>query len=679
MSVTIMDSLLRSLNPSQREAVTTTCGPLLVLAGAGTGKTSVITHRMAYLIATEAEPSEVLALTFTNKAAREMKERFFMLAHGIRAKKELNQLTASTFHSFCVRVLRKHIGWLDYKQNFSITAASDQISVMKEVLSSCGIPPSASEAGKYLALISNAKNKGMTHEQTDGRLAGAARVWQRYDETLKSRNTLDFDDLLLKVLVLLRENDHVRATLRNKIKYILVDEYQDTNRLQFDIVRRLASDEQNVCVVGDDDQSIYSWRGAESSHILEFGDHFPGAKIVKLEQNYRCTPNILKAANAVIRNNARRHGKELWAAGEEGSPVRLVEAMNDEEEAEWLASDLMRAREERRMKWEDAAILYRANHLSRVFEQTLRKYQIPYRVVGGQEFYERREVRDVLAYLSIFNDPHDDVSLLRVINTPARGIGKNAMNTLLKKSKDDHRSVWTEIEQGNFEGISTRSTTGIGAFQMLVNEYRAKFQQSTHWAETLKAFLEDIGYFAELKRTSKDATEATSRMENVIELENALGQFQEKGEGLLRDFLDAMLLRDTEDPNEKKKDKEEEGFGVTLMTLHAAKGLEFPRVYLVGVEEGILPHERVKLEGNVDEERRLFYVGITRAKQVLSITHCGTRRRYGQEEPCHPSAFLEELPEEILDRQTPMQFKKEVSHDQAAGQFASFRERLQAG
>ncbi len=676
-----MDSLLRSLNPSQREAVTTTKGPLLVLAGAGTGKTSVITHRMAYLIATEAEPSEVLALTFTNKAAREMKERFAGLAHGIRAPKELNKLTASTFHSFCVRVLRQHIGWLDYKQNFSITAASDQISVLKEVLSSCGIPPSAAEAGKFLALISRAKNKGMTYEQTDSSMEGAARVWRRYDETLKSRNTLDFDDLLLKVVELLRDNDHVRATLRNKIRFVLVDEYQDTNRLQFDIVRRLASEEQNVCVVGDDDQSIYSWRGAESSHILEFGDHFPGAKIVKLEQNYRCTPNILKAANAVIRNNARRHGKELWSAGDPGSLVRLVEAQSDEEEAEWLASDLLRAREELHMKWEDAAILYRANHLSRSFEQALRKRQIPYRVVGGQEFYERREVRDVLAYLSIFIDPNDDVSLLRVINIPARGIGKGAMGTLLKKSKDDHRSVWAEIEQGNFEGISTRSRTGIGAFQMLVNEYRAKFQQSTNWAETLKIFLEDVGYFAELKRTSKDAVEAAARMENIQEVENAMAQFQQNEEGYLRDFLDAMLLRDTEDPNSKKKDKDKDSdsWGVTLMTLHGAKGLEFGRVYLVGVEEGTLPHDRVKLEGNVDEERRLFYVGITRAKRVLSISYCGTRRRYGQEEPCHPSVFLDELPEEILDRQTAEQFKVEVSHDEAAGQFASFRERLQAG
>ncbi|MEM6600856.1 MAG: UvrD-helicase domain-containing protein, partial [Verrucomicrobiota bacterium] len=635
-----MDSLLRSLNPRQREAVTTTRGPLLVLAGAGTGKTSVITHRMAYLIATEAEPREVLALTFTNKAAREMKERFFNLAEGIQSREDLCQLTASTFHSFCVRVLRQHIGWLDYKTNFSITAASDQLSIMKEVLSSCGIPPGSAEASKYLAWISQAKNKGLTYKQADGRLAGAARVWQRYDETLKSRNTLDFDDLLLKVLELLQGNDHVRATLRNKIRYILVDEYQDTNRLQFDMVQRLASDEQNVCVVGDDDQSIYSWRGAESSHILEFGDHFPGAKVVKLEQNYRCTPNILTVANAVIRNNARRHSKELWAAGEDGSPVRLVAAMNDEEEAEWLASDLMRAREERRIQWEEAAVLYRANHLSRVFEQTLRKYQIPYRVVGGQEFYERREVRDVLAYLSIFNDPHDDVSLLRVINTPARGIGKNAINTLLKKSKDSRRSVWAEIEQGNFEGITTRSRTGIGAFQLLVNEYRAKFQQSANWSGTLKEFLEDIGYFAELKRTSKDAAEATSRMENVMELENALAQFQQKDEGLLRDFLDAMLLRDTEELNDKEKNQE--GFGVSLMTLHAAKGLEFTQVYLVGVEEGILPHERVKLEGNVDEERRLFYVGITRARQVLSISHCGSRRRYGQEEPCHPSVFLDE-------------------------------------
>lgn len=672
-----MQSLLKNLNPSQREAVTTTRGPLLVLAGAGTGKTSVITHRMAYLIAQGAEPSEILALTFTNKAAREMKERFAMLAYGMRSPEDLKKLTASTFHSFCVRVLRGHIEKLEYKRNFSIVASSDQVSMMKEVLSSCGINPTGAEANKFIALVSKAKNKGISAHQTDGESEGAARVWKRYDETLRSRNALDFDDLLLKVIELLREFPDVRDSLRQRIRYILVDEYQDTNRLQFEIVQRLASDRLDVCVVGDDDQSIYSWRGAESSHILDFGEHFPGARVVKLEQNYRCTPTILKAANAVIRNNVRRHGKELWSSGPEGEPIRLVTANSDQDEAEWVAADLLRGRDSHRLRWEDAAILYRANHLSRVFEQCFRQRQIPYRVVGGQEFYERREVKDVLAFLQVCINPDDDVSLLRIINVPARGIGKGATGQLLKNSKDDHRSVWEEIVSGRIDGVPTRSVTGIGAFRLLVEEYREKFIRQSSWSGTLRQMLDDIGYFAEIRRTSKDGDEAASRSENVQETINALAQYQEKGEGDLRGFLDAMLLRDTDEPY-KKEDKEKDGYGVTLMTLHAAKGLEFPRIYLVGLEEGILPHERVKMEGNTDEERRLFYVGITRAKETLSLSNCASRRRYGQEEPCHPSSFLDELPEEAVKRITASDLKTEVTAEQAAGQFASFRERLRA-
>lgn len=669
-----MEHLLRSLNPSQREAVTTTRGPVLVLAGAGTGKTSVITHRMAYLIASGAAPHQVLALTFTNKAAREMKERFAHLASGLRPPDELKQLTAGTFHSFCVRVLRQFIDRLEYKRNFAIIASSEQVGIMKEVLGACGIQPTAAEANKFIALVSRAKNRGLvgTNARDD---SSAARVWKRYDETLKSRNALDFDDLLLKTLELLRDHDQVRDILRERIRFILVDEYQDTNRLQFDIVRRLASDQNDICVVGDDDQSIYSWRGADSSHILEFADHFPGARIVKLEQNYRCTPTILKAANAVIRNNARRHGKQLWADGLPGDAIRLLAARTDQHEADWVVGDLQRARDYSHLRWEDAAILYRANHLSRIFEQTLRTKGIPYRVVGGQEFYERREVKDVLAFLAVCLDPNDDINLLRILNVPARGIGKTAATALLQQSKVDNRSVWQEIESAMTTGITGRAATGIASFRLLINEYREKFTASTNWGDTLRALLDDIGYPDEIRRTSKDAEEAASRLENIAETITALDSFQLKGEGDLRAFLDAMLLRDTEDPYSKNK-KEKDDVGVSLMTLHAAKGLEFSRVYLVGVEEGVLPHDRVKMEGNVDEERRLFYVGITRAKHVLSLSHCTTRKRYGQDEPCQPSSFLSELPEDVLNRECNEFFTREVAHDEVADHFAAFRARL---
>jgi len=672
-----MEATLDRLNPSQREAVTTIEGPLLVLAGAGTGKTRVITHRMAYLIYRGVAPSEILALTFTNKAAREMKERFGELAAGLRPPDELARLIAGTFHSFCVRVLRRHIHHLQYKGNFAIAAGSDQTGFLKEALTACGIQPGAKEVGRFAALISRAKNQGCRLESLDTH-DPVARVWNRYQDLLHSRNSLDFDDLLVKTVELLTEYPEVRKELRGQLRYLLVDEYQDTNRLQFDLLRCLASDRQDVCVVGDDDQSIYSWRGAESQHILNFSEHFPGARSVKLEQNYRCTPTILQAANAVIRHNLRRHVKELWSNGPEGEKIRLVSACDEVEEANWIATDLWKARESEQLRWEEAAVLYRANHLSRIMEQTFRQQRIPYQVVGGQEFYDRREVKDALAYLQVCLNPDDDLSLLRILNVPARGIGKAAVQTLLERSKVDHRSVWHEIIHGEMEGLSSRSRTGLASFRELVESYGQRFQHPTGWSGTFHSLLADIGYAGEIRRTSRDGEDAASRLENVQETVNALAQHEERRGGTLQEFLDAMLLRDRED-GRKDREAEPERFGVTLMTLHAAKGLEFSRVYLVGVEEGILPHDRVKLEGNTDEERRLFYVGITRAKHVLSLSHCGQRKRYGQEDPCHPSSFLDELPEETLERVQAGELEQEVSKESAADQFAAFRARLGSG
>ncbi|MDZ4788241.1 MAG: 3'-5' exonuclease [Blastochloris sp.] len=659
-----MSRFLSGLNTSQRLAVSTTEGPLLVLAGAGTGKTRVITHRMAYLIEKGVRPDQILALTFTNKAAREMKERFTTLVEPIVDVKSLKNLFAGTFHSFCVRLLRQYIENLGYKKNFTIYDDGDQQSLMKQVINRAG--GNTADVGKFKFLISLAKNKGLP--MPDGTSeALAPTVYRHYQDELKLKNAVDFDDLLVLAVKLLRDYPEVRESVRQRIRYCLVDEYQDTNTLQFEIVRRIASENNDVCVVGDDDQSIYSWRGAESANILEFDRHFHGAQIVKLEQNYRCTPNILKAANGVIKNNARRHGKTLWAEGNSGMPVRLVTAQADTEEATWLVSDIMRLRREDNRKWESFAILYRANHLSRVFEQELRRFKIPYQVIGGMEFFERREVKDMLAYLQVVLNPDDDISLLRIINTPPRGIGKTSIEKLIETSRAEKKSIW-EIMQTEMGG---RSQEGISRFVKLLSKYHVRVRQETCWSEIFKALIEEVGYFAELKRSSKDVDEARSRIQNVEELVSALVTFEEKKEGNLTDFVDTMRL-DTS----KKDEKEDAAYGVTLMTMHASKGLEFPYVYIVGVEEGTLPHDRSKAEGNIEEERRLFYVGITRAMKGLALSFCDKRKRYGQDMPCHPSSFLLELPEDILERVDAAEIGAPVKKEEASDRLKALLERL---
>jgi DNA helicase II / ATP-dependent DNA helicase PcrA len=652
--------------------VVTTHGPVLILAGAGTGKTKVITHRMAYLISEGVPPRHILALTFTNKAAREMKERYQKLVEGTRPKEEIRQLFAGTFHSFCVQVLRQHIEKLDFKRNFTILDEGDQTSILKKILGPGG-KGADQELNRVKFLIGLAKNRGMRPEQTAGSDALLARVFRRYQEELKSRNSVDFDDLLLLMVDLLDGFPEVRGELRAKHRFLMVDEYQDTNRLQFDIVRLLASDGHDVCVVGDDDQSIYSWRGAENSHIMEFSQRFPGGKTIKLEQNYRCTPRILAAANQVIANNARRHDKKLWADGLPGDPIRVMLAQNDEDEASWVAADILRAREEHNLRWEDMALLYRANHMSRLFEMELRKLRIPYRIIGGQNFYERREVKDILAYLQVIANPDNDGALLRVVNLPARGVGTTTMEDMIRRSREAGGSIWSLL-QGDLSVSYPRAYPGLTSFRQVIRDYQGKFAMPGDWAATLKGLLKDIGYEDDLKRSSKDPEEHASRSENVQGLVNALAEHQAREAGDLSSFIDTMLL----DTSDKEEDKKDDGFGVTLMTLHGAKGLEFTRVYLVGVEEGLLPHDRVKLEGNLEEERRLFYVGITRAKKWLTLTRCHSRRRYGKEEPRHPSSFLGELPEEGVEHLTTASTRVKLEGPEAASRLSALRARLAA-
>lgn len=629
-------------------------------------------------------PQSILALTFTNKAAREMKERYLSLSQGLLPGEEAGRLFAGTFHSFCVRVLRKHIQHLGYERNFTIYSESDQIDLVKEAMHDSGIVAGRKEVRAALSQLSRLKNNGVTLEQVNT-AEQMGRVFMKYQEALILRNAVDFDDLLLLVLKLLREHEEVAGALKKQLTHLLVDEYQDTNALQFDIVRRLSADRGNLCVVGDDDQSIYSWRGAESRHILEFENHFPRAKVVTLEQNYRCTPRILEAANAVIRNNVKRHAKKLWSAGDLGSPIRVMEATDDVAEATWIATDILEARRQSHLRWEEVGILYRANHLSRTIEQQLRRMRIPYRVVGGQEFFERREVKDLLAYLQVILNPSDDNQLLRIINKPARGIGKASLEQVVKSSRAQQRSVWEEIQPTAPDYLSTRAAAAFDSFRTLISGLMPRFHSEGGWAEATRDLVRELDYDHELTRTSKDAAEAASRKENIQEFINAIEQFEKekienkgKNEGqdvMLQEFIDAMLLKDR-DEKDKEKDKDENGYGVSLMTLHSAKGLEFDRVYIVGAEEGILPHDRVKLEGNLDEERRLFYVGLTRARKDLSLSYCGHRKRYGNEEPCHPSSFIEELPESALERISSLTEDKEVTHEQAVDRFAALKAKL---
>jgi len=625
--------------------------------------------------------SRIVALTFTNKAAREMKERTFSLVGARDPGREGKGLFAGTFHSYCVRLLRRFAPDVGYDRNFTIYSEGDQVGLMKDMMQEVGILAGRQEVRAALGQLSRLKNSGAGWSAVSGTDA-TGRALARYQEALKLRNAMDFDDLLILGLRLLQNHPEVRERIQSEVSHVLVDEYQDTNLMQFEIVKCLTGRTHHLCVVGDDDQSIYSWRGAESRHILEFDRQFPGVRVIRLEQNYRCTPRILEAANAVIRNNARRHGKKLWSDGPPGETIRLLSALNEVDESAWIAADLMEARREGHLPWEEVGILYRANHLSRPIEQELRRMRIPYRVVGGQEFFERREVKDLLAYLQVILNPDDDSQLLRIINKPARGIGKTSLEAVVQSSRAVGHSIWAEMQRDGGAHLPARSRAGFESFQQLVSEFQPRFAaEPGQWAPTLRALIEELDFEQELVRTSKDPEEASSRRENVRELVRGLEVFaegvdrsQEKPEGL-REFIDSMLLRDRE---EKDSKEEENGYGVSLMTLHGAKGLEFKRVYLVGVEEGILPHDRVKMEGNVDEERRLFYVGLTRAKEVLTLSHCQNRKRYGQDEPCHPSTFLSELPESVLEHVEATDAHVELEADEAVDRFAALSARLEA-
>src|SRR5215213_5006492 len=644
---------LSQLNEQQREAVLATDGPLLILAGAGSGKTRVIAHRIAFLIAEKKIASwNILAVTFTNKAADEMRQRVQRLLH---TQERSDLPLVSTFHSLCVRILRQDIEKLNdkYTRRFTIYDQDDSIRLIKQCIRELGydekyIAPRATQSA-----ISSAKNHGEDStafaaraEYMDERRAAMAKVYEMYEARLHGNNALDFDDLLIKTVRLLRDVDEVREKYNNKFRYILVDEYQDTNSLQFALISLITQKSKNICVVGDEDQSIYKWRGADISNILNFEKHFPKTKTIRLEQNYRSTQTILDVAGAVVKNNLERKGKNLWTSNPRGGRVGYYQALDAEAEARWVANKIVEhRREEREIR---AAVLYRTNSQSRVFEEAMRRAGLQYNIIGGFSFYERLEVRDIIAYLKLALNPNDSIALGRVINSPPRGIGKTTIEELERRARDYDMSLWeiisNVIEQpGN---LGARAISALKSFRSIINKL-AKLavtpdeSNKEPVSDVVRAAILETGYEMSLRGERTD--EAEGRLENLQELVNAAVDYDDQGIEGLREFIDHSAL--VSDQDEYKRDAP-----VTLMTAHSAKGLEFPLVFVVGLEDGLFPHSRAASDrAELEEERRLAYVAMTRAERYLYVTHAMKRRVYGEELGSEPSQFLNEMPTELLE------------------------------
>lgn len=610
-----MAEILEGLNTAQQEAVQTMSGPVLILAGAGSGKTKTLTHRIANLIANGVLPQEILALTFTNKAAREMRERLAKLLGRENSFSFMPWM--GTFHSICVKMLRIEAESVGLDKSFVIYDTDDRLALIKRAMKELQVSDKSVKPKAAEAAISKAKNEG---KMPDEMLADAyypnqqqiARVYERYEEMRKKADAVDFDDLLLYVARLLRERKDIREKWQNRFKHILIDEYQDTNHIQYEIVKLLVNEERNICCVGDDWQSIYSWRGADFTNILNFERDFPGAKVIKLEQNYRSTQNILDAAQKVITKNIQRSEKTLFTEAGKGAPITIWQARDEQDEAKWVASTIRKMRR----PLSDFAVLYRTNAQSQAFERAFMDYRLPYKLVGGVRFYDRKEIRDIVAYLHLIVNPHDIISLTRVINVPARGIGEKSVQKIL---------------EGDLEGLTAKTRGAYEKFVDLLAHLREQHAANVGPAEIIEELLRKIDYRGYLN--DGDKLKAEERNENLTALVGEAGTYE-----TLDDFLaDAALMSSSDE--EAGKD------AVTLMTLHAAKGLEFPIVFLVGLEEGLLPHVRSMDESveDVEEERRLAYVGMTRAMQELFLSYANSRFMFGGRNYNFPSRFLQDL------------------------------------
>lgn len=643
---------LQSLNPQQREAVMHTEGPLLLLAGAGSGKTKVITHRIAHLVgAKEVAPEQVLAVTFTNKAAREMQERVAELVGRRRAE----QIQVSTFHALCSRILRADIEHLGYKRNFSIYGVSDQLRLIKDLMARIDADHGLS-VDTILWKISDAKNRLIAPAQLSPFMRGdvigemTRRVYPEYQKSLKSYNAVDFDDLIMLTVRLFNEHPPVLEKYQERFRYIMVDEYQDTNAAQFELVRRLAAKWRNLCVVGDDDQSIYGWRGAEPGNILDFEQHFAGARTIKLEQNYRSSGRILTAANAVIKQNKKRSDKALWTAGIDGEKVGIVRCLDAEDEARAVIERIRHNLSSKRMAYREHAILLRTNAQTLAFEQELRFAEIPYVLIGGQQFFDRKEVKDAIAYLRFLVNPYDEVNLLRILNYPRRGIGRTTADTLIRTSVATGEPLCKILPRARMlDGVNAKAAEAIDGFVTLVDSFKRRFRAGGDLARTARELFAAIGLEAELRRDPDPKEKIERRIENVEEVINAIASYTGRdAKPTLTGFLEKVALLDRDEPGSDSKEKKLAQDAVVLMSLHGSKGLEFPQVFLPGFEEGFLPHKKSVSETvDVDEERRLCYVGITRAREKLTILHADARMKYGKAEPRQVSRFLAEIPAEV--------------------------------
>ncbi|WP_270583409.1 DNA helicase PcrA [Bacillus smithii] len=642
----LTEKLLSGLNKEQQEAVKTTEGPLLIMAGAGSGKTRVLTHRIAYLMVEKAvNPYNILAITFTNKAAREMKERVGQLMGGAA-----EEVWISTFHSMCVRILRRDIDRIGFNRNFTILDTTDQQSVIKGILKDKNLDPKKFDPRAILGTISSLKNELIDPESYSKQVGSyyeriVSEVYEEYQKRLRKNQSLDFDDLIMTTIHLFQRVPDVLEYYQRKFQYIHVDEYQDTNRAQYLLVKLLASRFQNLCVVGDSDQSIYRWRGADISNILSFEKDYPNARVILLEQNYRSTKRILQAANEVIKNNYNRKPKKLWTENPEGKKIVYFRAENEQAEAQFVAGKIKELVESGKRQLSDFAILYRTNAQSRVVEEVLMKSNIDYTIVGGIKFYDRKEIKDILAYLRLIANPEDDISLLRVINVPKRGIGSTSMDKIARYAQENDLSLFQALEEADFIGLSPKITKAVLEFRDLIKGY-TQMQEYLSVTELVEEVLDKSGYRDMLK--AEKTLDAQSRLENIDEFLSVTKGFEENSEdkSLIAFLTDLALVADIDRLDEEDNNQQ----AVVLMTLHSAKGLEFPVVFLIGMEEGVFPHSRSLMdEEEMEEERRLAYVGITRAEEELYLTNAQMRTLYGRTNLNPVSRFIQEIPEDLLD------------------------------
>lgn len=637
--------LLSGMNPKQKEAVLATEGPLLIMAGAGSGKTRVLTHRMAYLLQEKlVNPWNILAITFTNKAAKEMKERVIRLVGTVG-----NDMWVSTFHAMCVRILRREAEQIGYSRNFTICDQSETETLMKRIIKEKNLDSKKFEARAMLGKISSAKNELLSPKEYSEMTSNyfdniVAECYEAYQRHLKNAQSMDFDDLIMMTVKLFEDNPDVLAYYQNKFHYIHVDEYQDTNYAQYKLVQLLAEKFQNICVVGDADQSIYGWRGADMSNILNFEKDYSNAQVVLLEQNYRSTQTILKAANGVIKNNNNRKEKKLWTENMEGEKITYYRAQSEHDEARFIVGTMQQQVRDKSRKYGDFAILYRTNAQSRVIEDTLIKSNIRYKMVGGHKFYDRKEIKDIMAYLRLISNPADDLSFNRIINVPKRGIGGVSLQKLYDFSEIYNYSFLEAAKNVSLSPLTGKAATEMGKFAKMMSDLQ-KMVEFVSVTEIVEEMLKQTGYLESLKL--ENTLEAETRVDNINEFLSVTQEFdkQTQGEGDLTTFLtDLALVSDLDQVDEEPQSE------VTLMTLHAAKGLEFPVVFIIGVEEGVFPSYRSLMEESLmEEERRLAYVGITRAEQELFLTNAYSRLLYGRTQNNPPSRFLEEMDSDVLE------------------------------